>query len=89
MTAVPANSFFGFIRHAESIADWTNSMKHGANRLAIDQVIDALSDLGRLETVDAALVAAARSLADAVDSADELTVPLAVHRRVNDLYSRK
>lgn len=43
----------------------------GRNRLATDQVIDALSDLGRLETVDAALVAAARSLADAVDSAPD------------------
>ena len=50
-----------------------DSMKtqSGRNRLATDQVIDALSDLGRLETVDAALVAAARSLADAVDSAPD------------------
>ena len=45
--------------------------KLGPNRLATDQVIDALSDLGRLETVDAALMAAARSLADAVDSAPD------------------
>ena len=42
-------------------------MNHGSNRLAIDKVIAALDDLGRLDDVDAALVATAQSLADAVD----------------------
>lgn len=39
----------------------------GSNRQAVDEVITALQQMGRLEKVDSALVAAARSLADAVD----------------------
>ena len=43
----------------------------GRNRKAVDQLVKALRDLGRLEDVDAPLVTAARSLADIVDGPDE------------------
>lgn len=43
----------------------------GANRAALEQMISALSDLGRVAPVDAAVVAAARALADAVDAAPD------------------
>jgi len=43
----------------------------GLNRTAIDKVIEALRQLGRLESIDAARVAAAQTLADAVDSAPD------------------
>jgi len=38
------------------------------NRLALDETLVALADLGRLETVDSALIALCRSTADAVDA---------------------
>lgn len=44
---------------------------NGRNRTAIDEVIETLRQLGRLERIDAALVAAAQTLADAVDSAPD------------------
>ncbi len=42
--------------------------QYGRNRSAIDLTITALERLGRLEDTDAAKVATARALADAVDS---------------------
>lgn len=45
-------------------------MKPGAgrNRIAVDASIATLTELSRLEAIDAARVAAARTLADAVDA---------------------
>jgi len=40
----------------------------GRNRTAVDLTIDALRHLGRLDQIDESLVAAAESLADAVDA---------------------
>ena len=40
----------------------------GRNRTAVEESIRALRDAGRLESVDAAKIAAAQSLADAVDA---------------------
>jgi hypothetical protein len=40
----------------------------GVNRIAVDATLEALRALGRLESVDDALVALCRSTADAVDS---------------------
>jgi hypothetical protein len=41
---------------------------HGPNRSAADELVDALTELGRLEDVDAADVMAARMLASSVDA---------------------
>lgn len=41
---------------------------HGRNRTAIETTIEALRQVGRLEPVDAARVALAQALADAVDA---------------------
>jgi len=40
----------------------------GRNRSAVEETVGALEQLGRLEQVDSARVAAARALADAVDA---------------------
>jgi len=50
--------------------------KHGAggdrgpNRRALEQTLDELKQMGKLERIDAAQIQAARSLADAVDKDD-------------------
>lgn len=41
---------------------------HGRNRSAVEETVSALEQLGRLEQIDSARVAAARALADAVDA---------------------
>lgn len=45
----------------------TSSGDIGANRQAVEETLQALSELGRLEDVDAARVQMLRSMADALD----------------------
>jgi len=44
-----------------------NTDNYGRNRTAIEEMLAALTDAGRLENVDSARVAMVRALADAVD----------------------
>lgn len=60
----------------------------GRNRTAVEATIVALTELGRVEPVDAAVVAAARALADAVDAApDHASLWLQYQRALETLRS--